>query len=116
MSELCERECVPCRGGVPALDAEAAGRLMTELNSDWRIVWRDERPHHLSQVRSFDRYVDGVAFVNRLAEIAEANGHHPDLYLAWGKVRIELWTHKIDGLTESDFVMAAKFDQISSTH
>ena len=67
--------------------------------------------HHLSKTYQFKNFVDALAFVNRVGELAEENFHHPDLYLAWGKVGVEIWTHKIDGLTESDFIFAAKCDR-----
>lgn len=109
-SEVCElasRECVPCRGGVPPLTPEERAPLLAQL-SGWEVV----EGHHLSKTYTFVDFVSGLAFVNRVAEVAEQNGHHPDLNLSWGKVRIDVFTHKIDGLTESDFVLAAKCDQV----
>ena len=104
---LAERECIPCRGGVPPLTVEQIQPLLEQLEG-WQVV--DE--HHLSKHYAFDDFVTALAFVNRVGAVAEKNGHHPDLYLSWGKVRIDLWTHKIDGLTESDFVLAAKCDLV----
>lgn len=102
---LASRECVPCRGGVPALMPEEYAPLLAQLRG-WSVV--DE--HHLTKTYAFPDFVSGLAFVNRVGEVAERNGHHPDLHLAWGRVAIEIWTHKIDGLTESDFILAAKCD------
>ena len=104
---LAEKECVPCRGGVPPLTAEERAPLLAQLE-DWEVV----DGHHLSKTYAFADFVSALAFVNRVGEVAEHNGHHPDVYLAWGKVRLDIWTHKIDGLTESDFVLAAKCDRL----
>jgi 4a-hydroxytetrahydrobiopterin dehydratase len=105
---LADRECVPCRGGVPKLEAHRSAELLLQLEDGWRVVG----DHHLEKAYDFPDFVTALAFVNRVGEVAEQNGHHPDVHLAWGKVRIEIWTHKIDGLTESDFVLAAKCDRV----
>ena len=107
MSDLAAKSCVPCKGGVPPLAEDEQKRLLKELGGDWVVV----DGHHLERVYTFPDFKAALAFVNAVGEIAEREGHHPDLYLAWGKVRITIWTHKIDGLTESDFVLAAKCDQ-----
>lgn len=109
MSEpLAAKSCVPCKGGVPPLAGEELEKLLGELGpNQWRVVGG----HHLEKSYSFPDFVSALAFVNRVGAIAEAEGHHPDLHLSWGKVVVETWTHKIDGLTESDFVLAAKCDR-----
>ena len=107
MSELAKKHCVPCMGGIPPLKAQALRDLANQLGGGWRVV--DE--HHLEKSFSFSDFKEALAFTNRVGEIAESEGHHPDVYLAWGKVKLEIWTHKIDGLTESDFVLAAKADE-----
>jgi len=112
MSPLADRDCIPCRGGVPTLPADQQQRLLEELGGDWRIV----DGHHLAREFRFADFADALRFVNLVAAEAEAQGHHPDLHLAWGKVGIEIWTHKIDGLHESDFILAAKCDRILDTH
>jgi len=104
---LADRECVPCRGGVPKLTAEECAPLLAQL-SGWQVI--DQ--HHLTKSYGFPDFMSGLAFVIRVAEVAERNGHHPDLHLAWGRVTIDVWTHKIDGLTESDFILAAKCDAV----
>lgn len=104
--DLANRECVPCRGGVPALTEAQQAPLLAQLQG-WSVV----AGHHLSKTYTFSDFVTALAFVNRVGDVAERNGHHPDLALSWGKVRVDVWTHKIDGLTESDFVLAAKCDQ-----
>jgi 4a-hydroxytetrahydrobiopterin dehydratase len=106
--ELASKTCVPCRGGVPPLAAQDMERLRRQLDDGWEIV----DGHHLKKELEFEDFAGALRYVNRVGEIAEAEGHHPDLYLTWGHVRVEIWTHKIDGLTESDFILAAKLDAI----
>jgi 4a-hydroxytetrahydrobiopterin dehydratase len=110
MSELAARSCVPCKGGVPPLKGEEIKPLISQLEG-WAVV----DGHHLAKTYKFPDFVTALKFVNRVGEIAEKEWHHPDMYLAWGKVRVEIWTHKINGLTESDFVFAAKTDQANSS-
>jgi len=105
--ELASKECVPCRGGVPPLAGDELKTLAQQLGNGWEVV--DD--HHLSKEFTFKNFAEALAFTNRVGGVAEEQNHHPDLYLAWGKVRVEIWTHKINGLTESDFIFAAKADQ-----
>jgi 4a-hydroxytetrahydrobiopterin dehydratase len=107
-SGLAAEKCVPCRGGVPALKGDELQALHDQLGGGWRVI--DE--HHLEKEYTFPDFVQALAFTNAVGAIAEEQGHHPDIYLAWGKVRVTTWTHKIDGLTRSDFVLAAKIDQV----
>jgi 4a-hydroxytetrahydrobiopterin dehydratase len=106
MTELAEKHCVPCRGGVPPLGADQISSLLDILGNGWQAV--DE--HHLEKEYGFDDFAQALAFTNRIGAVAEEEGHHPDIYLSWGKVGLKIWTHKIDGLTESDFILAAKAD------
>lgn len=106
--DLVSKDCVPCRGGHPPLRGEELHSLHAELSHEWQVV--DE--HHLEKEFLFKNFRQALDFTNRVGELAEAQGHHPDLYLAWGKVRVSIWTHKIDGLTESDFVFAAKTERL----
>ncbi len=111
MSDVCDltaKECVPCRGGVPPLAGAELAALERQLGADWKVV----DGHHLEREFVFPDFKTALAFTNRVGALAEAEGHHPDIYLAWGKVRITVWTHKIDGLTESDFILAAKAGQL----
>jgi 4a-hydroxytetrahydrobiopterin dehydratase len=108
MSDLAAQDCIPCRGGVPALRGHALAELLARLGGGWRVV----EEHHLEKEYGFADFVQALAFTNRVGAVAEQQGHHPDIYLAWGKVRLTIWTHKIDGLTESDFVFAAKADSV----
>jgi 4a-hydroxytetrahydrobiopterin dehydratase len=107
MSELAGKECIPCRGGIPPLSESESIALLGKLGNDWRVVDN----HHLEKEFEFTDFRQALDFTNRVGELAEAQGHHPDIHLAWGKVRLTIWTHKIDGLTESDFILAAKADR-----
>ncbi|HWR15131.1 MAG TPA: 4a-hydroxytetrahydrobiopterin dehydratase [Terriglobales bacterium] len=109
MSELAEKSCVPCRGGIPALKGKELEELHAQV-PDWEIV----NEHHLKRAFTFKDFVSALVFVNKVGEVAETEGHHPDIYLAWGKAEITIWTHKVDGLTESDFILAAKIDNVIS--
>ena len=107
MSVLAQKTCVPCRGGVPPLKGEELDALQEKLGNDWQII----NEHHLEKEYIFADFRQALDFTVKVGEVAENQGHHPDIYLAWGKVKLTIWTHKIDGLTESDFIFAAKADQ-----
>ncbi len=104
--ELANKSCVPCRGGIPPLAGAELDQLASKL-PEWNVV----DGHHLARDYGFKDFVEALGFVNEVGKIAEAEGHHPDIWFTWGKARIEIYTHKIDGLTESDFVLAAKIEQ-----
>jgi 4a-hydroxytetrahydrobiopterin dehydratase len=107
MSDLAAKTCVPCRGGVPPLKGEELTGLQKQVDG-WNII----EEHHITKTFTFPDFHGALKFVNRVGELAEEQGHHPDILLAWGKVDITTWTHKINGLTESDFVLAAKIDKL----
>lgn len=107
MSDLASKDCIPCRGGVPSLEQEEVRNLLERVDG-----WSVEKQYHLTKQFKFPDFVKALAFVNKVGALAEEQGHHPDLYLTWGLVRVEIWTHKISGLTESDFILAAKIDEI----
>lgn len=109
MAELAQKNCVPCKGGVPPLKGIALVRLARDLGKGWRVV----KKHHLEREYKFENFRKALDFTNQVGKLAEQQNHHPDVYLAWGKVKLTLWTHKIDGLTESDFVLAAKVNKIT---
>ncbi|MBZ0184747.1 MAG: 4a-hydroxytetrahydrobiopterin dehydratase [Candidatus Obscuribacterales bacterium] len=106
---LAEKSCVPCRGGVPALTPEEYAPLLKELD-DWTVA--DES--RLLKSYRFKDFKAPMVLANKIADLSEDQGHHPDLTIRWGELAIELWTHKINGLTESDFVLAAKIDRLST--
>ncbi|EEF59386.1 4a-hydroxytetrahydrobiopterin dehydratase [Pedosphaera parvula] len=108
MNELAQKECVPCKGGMPPLKGFELNKLADQLGNGWQVI----HEHHLEKDYKFKNFKEALAFTNRVGELAEQVNHHPDIYLAWGEVKLTLWTHKIDGLTESDFVFAAKADTV----
>jgi 4a-hydroxytetrahydrobiopterin dehydratase len=110
MTTLAEKTCVPCRGGVPPLKGKELADLYKQL-PEW-AHWNVVNEHHITRTYTFPDFKSALNFVNQAGAIAEEQGHHPDIFLAWGKVEITLWTHKVDGLTESDFIMAAKYDRL----
>jgi 4a-hydroxytetrahydrobiopterin dehydratase len=107
MSELASKTCVPCRGGTPPLKGEELEGLRQQV-SEWEVI----EEHHLRRVFRFKNFREALGFVNKVGELAEEQGHHPDICFGWGRVEVMVWTHKIDGLTESDFIFAAKADTL----
>ena len=107
MTDLAKKTCIPCRGGVPPLKGAQLEDLQDKLKNDWKII----NEHHLEKEYSFKNFKEVLDFTVKVGELAENQDHHPDIFLTWGKVKVTIWTHKIDGLTESDFVFAAKTDR-----
>src|SRR5579863_1896097 len=107
--QLADKKCVPCRGGVPPLKGEELNNLHL-VTPEWTVV----EEHHIQREYRFPDFKQALDFVNRVGALAEEQWHHPDIMLAWGKAGITLWTHKIDGLSESDFIMAAKIDRLNA--
>jgi len=107
MTALADKTCVPCKGGVPPLAGEELKNLAQQL-PHWKVV----DAHHITRAFAFPDFRQALEFVNKVGAIAESQGHHPDIFLTWGKAEITTWTHKINGLTESDFILAAKIDQL----
>lgn len=110
MTSLADKTCVPCRGGVPPLKGKDLAAIHQQLpeSAQWNVV--DE--HHLTRTYKFPDFKTALTFVNKVGDLAEQQGHHPDILLAWGKAEITIWTHKVNGLTESDFILAAKIDRL----
>ena len=107
MTDLAKKTCIPCRGGVPPLKGTQLADLQEKLKNDWKII----NEHHLEKEYSFKNFKEALDFTVKVGELAENQDHHPDIFLTWGKVKVTIWTHKIDGLTESDFIFAAKTDR-----
>jgi 4a-hydroxytetrahydrobiopterin dehydratase len=105
---LADRKGVPCQGGTPPLKGEALAARRAQLGPSWELI----EEHRLARSFKFRNFAEALAFVNRLGALAEEQGHHPDIFLTWGKVRVETFTHKIGGLSESDFILAAKIDRL----
>jgi len=110
MSELAKRRCKPCEGGVEAYTPDQAQAMMPQINKEWMLV---DDAHLLVREFRFKDFKDAMMFANKVAEIAEEEEHHPDLAISWGSVSIELSTHAIGGLSENDFILAAKIDQVA---
>jgi 4a-hydroxytetrahydrobiopterin dehydratase len=108
MTELADKQCVPCKGGVPALKGKELEQLHKSVPQ-----WTVANEHHIHRAFKFPDFVQALAFVNKVGAVAEEQGHHPDILLTWGKAEITLWTHSINGLSESDFIMAAKIDRLA---
>jgi 4a-hydroxytetrahydrobiopterin dehydratase len=111
MPTLAEKTCVPCRGGVPPLKGRELAEMHRQLPefAHWMVI----NEHHLTRTYDFPDFKSALDFVNKVGAVAEEQGHHPDIVLTWGKVSITIWTHVVDGLTESDFIMAAKIDKLT---
>jgi 4a-hydroxytetrahydrobiopterin dehydratase len=108
VSELAKLECIPCKGGIPPMKGAEIQGLLARLGGGWNVV----EEHHLEKEFRFKNFRQALDFTNRVGELAEGVGHHPDIHLAWGKVGLTIWTHKIGGLSESDFIFAAKADAL----
>jgi 4a-hydroxytetrahydrobiopterin dehydratase len=105
--ELKAKKCKPCEGEVEPLQGDELRDMAQRISEGWEIV--DE--HHIKKLYRFDDFRQALDFTKRVGEIAEEQGHHPDIFLTWGKVEIKVWTHQVDGLTENDFILAAKADE-----
>jgi len=105
---LAERKCVPCRGGTPPLKGESLHRYQIELGGNWQVI----EEQRLEKTYKFKDFKQALDFTVRIGELAENINHHPDIFLAWGQVQLTVWTHKIGGLSESDFILAAKADSL----
>jgi 4a-hydroxytetrahydrobiopterin dehydratase len=113
---LAQRECVPCRGGVPPLTDEQIDPLLSQLGPGWHAIERESPKHGtvkiLTRAYKFENFAQAMAAAQRIGQMAEDQQHHPDLHVSWGRLEVEIWTHKIGGLTESDFIFAAKCDAL----
>lgn len=107
-SDLAKKECKPCVAGTPPLKGNALQKWRNQLHGGWNVV--DEQ--RLEKKFTFNDFRQALAFTNKVGDVAEQQGHHPDIYLTYGEVRLQIWTHKIRGLTESDFILAAKVNEI----
>jgi 4a-hydroxytetrahydrobiopterin dehydratase len=107
MTDLASKTCVPCRGGTPPLKGEELDDLRRQIPG-WEVV----EEHHLRRRFRFKNFREALNFVNRVGELAEEQGHHPDVGFGWGYAEVTVYTHKIDGLTESDFILAAKISEL----
>jgi 4a-hydroxytetrahydrobiopterin dehydratase len=104
--DLSQKKCIPCSKTAAPLKGNELKSFFNQLNPGWKVI--DE--HHLEKEYPFKNFQQALDFTNKVGALAEQEGHHPDIYLSWGLVKISLWTHKINGLSENDFIMAAKCD------
>lgn len=109
--ELDKKTCVPCQGGMPSLKDDEIEQLLPNISA-WKVHKVEGSPR-LERTFAFEDFAEAMKFVNAVAGVAEAEAHHPDLHIHWNQVRIEIWTHKINGLHENDFILAAKIDRVS---
>ncbi len=109
MSELAKKRCIPCEGGIDPLTEAEARKLMPELQEDWMLI---DSGNMLARTFNFKNFVETMAFVNKVAAVAEEEQHHPDMSISYNTLSIELTTHAIDGLSENDFILAAKIDEL----
>lgn len=109
MTELLQKKCKPCEGGVPPLSGEELAKYQKEVSEEWKVI--DGKKIH--REFSFKNFAEAMNLANKIAEIADEENHHPDLIISYGKVVVELSTHAIKGLSENDFILAAKIDAIS---
>jgi 4a-hydroxytetrahydrobiopterin dehydratase len=114
MSQIClaNKTCIPCQGGVPPLGPNEINELLRQLKQNWEL----NEKGHLNKSFTFNNFIESMHFANRIATLAEEEGHHPDLTISWGLCRVEIWTHKINGLTESDFILAAKIENLMAKY
>mgnify|MGYP001174324666 FL=1 len=108
MSELNQKKCIPCQGGVPPMNKDEIAELIPKIDAGWQVI--DD--HHLRKAWAFPDFSKALEFVNSAGQICEEEGHHADFELGWGRVIVKIYTHKINGLVESDFILAAKIDQL----
>jgi 4a-hydroxytetrahydrobiopterin dehydratase len=109
MDDLTQKHCIPCEGGDPAVSEEKEEELKKQI-PNWLLL-RDGT-HRLRRQFKLKNFKEAIVFVNKIAEIAESEGHHPDIYIVYNKVQIDLFTHAVGGLSENDFIMAAKIDTL----
>jgi len=132
MIHLSDKKCVACEGGVPPLTKAEAEKYLSQISKNWHL--EDSPPHQMGNAKAvngnkiphsgvgarsiwaefkFKNFKENMAFVNKIADIAEAEGHHPDLKINYNKLRVDLSTHAISGLSENDFILAAKIDKLN---
>ena len=111
MSELFEKKCVPCEGGVPALDISEIHKYQKKIDG-WDVIKNEKNIHFLEKKSIFKNFVESQKFVNEVGRVSEEEGHHPEILFGWGYAKINISTHAIEGLSENDFILASKIDKI----
>lgn len=108
MSDLINKNCVPCRGGIPPLNKDEINVFLGDIQ-DWKVIDN----HHILKTFSFPDFISALSFVNKVGTLAEKEAHHPNICFTWGSVEISIWTHKINGLHENDFILAFKIEELT---
>ena len=111
MSDLANKKCVPCEGGIPAFDLSEIHKYLKKVDG-WNVLKNDKNNYYIEKDFKFKNFIDSEKFIIEVGKIAETEGHHPDINFGWGYAKIKISTHAIDGLAESDFVLAAKIDKL----
>jgi len=111
MSDLSEKKCIPCEGGIPAFDIKEIHKYIKKVDG-WNVEQNKSKNYYLIKKFEFENFLKSQNFVNKVGEISENEGHHPDISFGWGYAKIKIYTHAIEGLAESDFILAAKIDKI----
>ena len=111
MNDLADKKCIPCEGGIPSFNLEEIHKYLKKVDG-WDVESVDEKDYYIIKNFKFNNFLESQSFVNKVGEIAEQEGHHPDIWFGWGYAKIKIQTHAINGLHESDFVLAAKIDRI----
>jgi len=111
MSDLHEKKCIPCQGGVPSFDISEIHKFLKKVDG-WEVKKNEKGSYFLEKNFKFKNFAESQKFINEVSNIAENENHHPDITFGWGYAKIQIFTHKIQGLVESDFILAAKVDQI----
>ena len=112
MTDLADKKCIPCEGGIPSFDTNEIHKYLKKVDG-WDVKTDENKTYYLIKVFKFKNFLESQNFVNKVGQIAETEGHHPDIWFGWGYAKIKIFTHAIKGLHESDFVLAAKVDRIS---
>ena len=112
MSDLANKKCVPCECNIPPFETEEIQNYLKRVDG-WDVNKDELDGHYLTKQFKFENFIESQKFVNKVGQVAEAEGHHPDIFFGWGYARIKIFTHAIKGLAESDFILAAKIDKIS---
>ena len=112
MTDLADKKCIPCEGGIPSFSIEEIHKYLKKVDG-WEVKSDDQKTYYLIKEFKFDNFLKSIQFVNKVGDIAETEGHHPDIWFGWGYAKIKIFTHAISGLHESDFVLAAKIDKLS---
>ena len=111
MSDLHDKNCIPCQGGVPAFDISEIHKYLKKVDG-WEVKKDTDDYYFIEKSVKFENFLKSQEFINKVGEIAETEGHHPDITFGWGYAKVKIFTHKIKGLVESDFILAAKIDKI----